>query len=68
MGAVRVNSRKRHEAYVSLDGFPCDVLFDGFGAQNRAVRSTATQNCLLASPRPDTVSDCSLLHLYRTPD
>ena len=38
-GAVRVNSRKRHEAYVSLDGFPCDVLFDGFGAQNRAVRS-----------------------------
>ena len=50
-GAVRVNSRKRHEAYVSLDGFPCDVLFDGFGAQNRAVRSKQRLRSV-TSPRP----------------
>lgn len=37
-GALRVNAHKRYEAYVSLEGFPCDVLFDGFAAQNRAVR------------------------------
>ena len=33
-----MNAHKRFEAYVSLEGFPCDVLFDGFAAQNRAVR------------------------------
>jgi DIS3-like exonuclease 2 len=59
---VRVNSRKRHEAYVSLDGFPCDVLFDGFGAQNRAVRSRqslAVQKWLLASRPARDPSHCA---------
>ena len=37
-GALRVNARKRHQAYVTLEGVTGDVLFDGLAAQNRAVR------------------------------
>ncbi len=38
-GTIRVNARRRHQAYVSLEGLPCDVLFDGLSQQNRAVRA-----------------------------
>jgi hypothetical protein len=37
-GAIRVNARRRHQAYVSLEGVTGDVLFDGLASQNRAVR------------------------------
>ena len=37
-GALRVNARKRHQGYVTLEGVTGDVLFDGLAAQNRAVR------------------------------
>jgi hypothetical protein len=37
-GAVRVNGRRRHQGYVSLEGLPADVLLDGLSQQNRAVR------------------------------
>ena len=33
----RVNRQKRAEGYCTLPGLPCDVLVDGFRAQNRAV-------------------------------
>jgi hypothetical protein len=36
-GAIRVNARRRHQAYVSLEGVTGDVLFDGLASQNRAV-------------------------------
>ena len=38
-GTLRVNSRMRHQAYCTLPGLACDVLFDGFWHQNRAVRA-----------------------------
>jgi hypothetical protein len=40
-GSLRINSRRREQAYVSLPGLGCDVLFDGLRAQNRGVRARA---------------------------
>jgi DIS3-like exonuclease 2 len=37
VGVMRVSARKRHEAYVTVDGVPHDVKFDGFDARNRTV-------------------------------
>ena len=38
-GKIRVNPRRRHEAYVSVEGFPptADVKLEGFRAQNRVI-------------------------------
>lgn len=33
----RVNSHNRHEAYVTVDGLPLDLLIDGLQSQNRAM-------------------------------
>lgn len=43
-GALRVNARKRHQGYVTLEGVTGDVLLDGLAAQNRAVRPCARAN------------------------
>ena len=38
---MRVSARRRHEAYVTVDGVPHDVKFDGFDARNRTVDGDA---------------------------
>jgi DIS3-like exonuclease 2 len=34
---MRVSARRRHEAYVTVNGVPHDVKFDGFDSMNRTV-------------------------------
>lgn len=51
-GTLRVNSRMRHQAYCTLPGLGCDVLFDGFWNQNRAVRAAACAGGAALCPPP----------------
>jgi DIS3-like exonuclease 2 len=37
VGVMRVSARRRHEAYVTVNGVPHDVKFDGFDSMNRTV-------------------------------
>jgi hypothetical protein len=35
VGALRINAKKRMEAYVTVDGVPVDVFIDGDRDRNR---------------------------------